>query len=213
MNVADAWDVLSSDGRMLCHDLKQPVAAILVVASEAARLPATEMSDEVRARLRQIEEQAELLAEVIDATLAPAATDEEVDARGRELDVTLVEAVALTRLTYTGRVVLDHDAARARVSLGHVLVRRVLGNILDNATRAAGSDGTLWVSSHRSPGRVLVDVDDDGPGWGQVPPGQGLGLAFVSAVMETAGGAVSAGALSGGGTRVRLEFPIAAETG
>ena len=214
VDVFDARDeVLSSPGQALCHDLKQPVAAILVIASEAASLPAHELSDGVRSRLRQIEEQAEALAEVIDSTLG-AVPDTDADAPATtDLDATLAAVVSLTRLTYGGEVALAADAARARVGLGHVLVRRVLGNVLGNATRAAGAGGRIWVTSSRIPARVVVDVDDDGPGWGQMAPGHGLGLSIVTEVMAATGGSVTALVLPTGGTRVHLEFPIATHAG
>jgi signal transduction histidine kinase len=197
-------------GRMLCHDLKQPVAAILMLASNTAALPPEELSEDVRRRLQQIEGQAHELVELIDSTLSPSISGVSSPA---DLDATLADVVRRVRLTYTGRVVLLPGAAGARVLPGHVLVRRVFGNVLDNAIRAAGKAGVVCVSTQRASAHVIVDVDDDGAGWGQTVPGHGLGLSFVTQIMQMYGGSISAQGLVQGGTRVRLEFPLSPEAG
>ncbi len=198
----------SASERELCHDLKQPVAAMLVIASETALLGDDQLGETARHRLRQIEAQAKLLIELIDATLDPVPAG--ADGATSDLDAVLATVVAMVRVTSASRVVMVPGARAAHVGAAAPQLRRVFGNVLGNAVRAAGADGTVTVRSRRSAGRVVVEVDDEGPGWGHGETGHGLGLAVVLAAMDSVGGDVSAGRSPAGGSRVRLRFPLAA---
>jgi signal transduction histidine kinase len=81
-------------------------------------------------------------------------------------------------------------------------------NLLDNAARAAGPHGTVVVTPHGGPAWVRVLIEDDGPGFGRVPAGSGLGLVVTRRTLAALGGslAVEMRALSAG-TRVVLSLP------
>ena len=85
------------------------------------------------------------------------------------------------------------------------LLSRVFSNLLGNAVEALGSaGGRIGLEARRDGGRVVVSVEDDGPG---VPPallprlfdpyfsaksgGTGLGLAIVKKIVEEHGGNVT----------------------
>lgn len=98
----------------------------------------------------------------------------------------------------------------------------MLGNLLDNACRWAGSRVELSSSSVEA--GILIAVDDDGPGLepsqrarmlergvraDESLGGSGLGLAIVSDLAELHGGSVTLEASPLGGTRARLQLPRA----
>jgi len=101
-------------------------------------------------------------------------------------------------------------------------VRRLLINLLDNAFEAAGEGGRVGVHIERSPDRVRLVVEDDGPG---LPPearrrlfepyfstkttGTGLGLAICRRIAHDLGGSISLEDRAGGGTRAVVEIPPA----
>ena len=81
---------------------------------------------------------------------------------------------------------------------------------------------------HESTGRAVLDVIDDGPGFGDVDPmmlferfyrtdfsrsrnqgGSGLGLAIVKGIVESYGGSVEAANLPEGGARFTVRIPAA----
>lgn len=201
---------LARAGQRLCHDLKQPVAAIMILASDAGELPASDLGDQTRDRLRRIESQARLLAQMIEDALEP---DFEPDIRqleppGTDLDATIRAVVAPVRLTYPGDIRLLRGAQGARVAGSRMQVHRVVANVLDNAVRASGPDGIVRVASHLACDRAVVEVDDVGPGWERIPTGHGLGLGYVTEVMAALGGSLSVRRLVVGRTRVQLELPL-----
>ena len=71
-----------------------------------------------------------------------------------------------------------------QVMASPVLLWRVLTNVVDNAARAAGSNGRVEISvamMDRAPPRARLEVLDNGPGFGHGPPGAAsLGLGVVT---------------------------------
>jgi signal transduction histidine kinase len=105
-------------------------------------------------------------------------------------------------------------------------LRRILGNLIDNARRHATAE--VLMSARSDGGRVLVRVDDDGPG---IRPddrervferftrlddarardagGSGLGLAIVRELARSRGGDVRLDESPAGGLRAEVDLPEA----
>jgi signal transduction histidine kinase len=106
------------------------------------------------------------------------------------------------------------------------LLARVLSNLIGNAVDAlSGGGGEIRLSVKREESRIVVTVDDTGPGVpARILPrlfdpyfsvksgGTGLGLAIAKKIVEEHGGTITAENRSGGGFRVRFELPEAAAT-
>lgn len=93
--------------------------------------------------------------------------------------------------------------------------RRAVANLLRNAVTHARRRVALCVreqpDAQGRPG-VLVEVEDDGAGWGQVPQraGYGIGLESASWAASLLGGRLARGTSEQlGGARVELWFPLA----
>lgn len=101
-------------------------------------------------------------------------------------------------------------------------LEEMLGNLLDNACRWARS--RVELSADASNGRVIIDVDDDGPGIDaslrdavlqrgvradETAPGTGLGLAIVRDLADIYSGDITLRSSPLGGLRARLDLPSA----
>lgn len=104
-------------------------------------------------------------------------------------------------------------------------LRILLRNLLDNALKYTPEGGQIDVSVRREGARLMLTVDDSGPGipedersrvfdrfyriQGAAAGGSGLGLAIVNAIARAHGAHLSlAQAVSLGGLRVELRFPV-----
>jgi signal transduction histidine kinase len=115
----------------------------------------------------------------------------------------------LAELAYPADVTLL-PGADVTVTIDPLLLWRVLSNVVDNAARAAGTGGRVTVAV-RQDGTPLVDVTDDGPGFGLGPKGTAsLGLGVVRSLLEACGGSLAVGSPPGGGTTVQVTLPGAA---
>jgi two-component system sensor histidine kinase TctE len=117
-----------------------------------------------------------------------------------------------------GAVTIEGDA---------LLIREMLGNLLDNAIRYTPPKGQVTVSVAAERGKVLLSVEDSGPG---IPPaerervferfhrilgtgteGCGLGLAIVREIAQSHNADTRLGPRArGDGTLVTVVFPQAA---
>lgn len=108
-------------------------------------------------------------------------------------------------------------------------LEEMLGNLLDNACKWANSVVRLTVvrksantGTTRAPSRLLIQVDDDGPGLtedqrkkigkrgmrlDESKPGSGLGLSIVTDLVQTYQGQFALGQSDHGGLKVTLELP------
>lgn len=163
--------------RALCHDLRQPLAAIMLLAG-------TDKGD-VRRKLEGITEQAHWLAELVDAVLTDASTDEAVP-----LDVAELAAVAVLRAEPTAdcEICLEVPLTEAEAWGRPVALSRALGCVLDNAVRAAGPQGHVTVQVELDAEEVHLLVKDDGPGLGKVPARTSLGLTTTRALVASCEG-------------------------
>jgi signal transduction histidine kinase len=202
----------------LAHGLKTPLA---VLAQEAEQAGAAG-NHEIAATLRQ---QIERMQRLIDYHLARArATGSAGAAPGLRCEVLpAVEGLVRTmrrlhanrELTIHAEVSPEHEIRGRREDLDEML-----GNLLDNARKWARS--RVAVSSSFDGTRMVISVDDDGPGLDptlreevlqqgvradQRIGGSGLGLAIVRDLAELYGGSVALEASPLGGTRARLELP------
>ncbi len=186
------------------HQMKTPLAG-LRTQSELALRETDPL--ELRRSLRQIAASTDRATRLIDQLLALARAEH----RGAE--VPMVEIVDLAQLTRD--VVRDWvpQSIERQIDLGvdvsnestkvvgaPLMLRELLGNLIDNALRYTPSGGSVTARVGREGGSVLLEVEDSGPGipeherarvfdrfyrvLGTNVEGSGLGLAIVREIAE-----------------------------
>ena len=195
--------------RRLRHDIRHELGTVIMLASAVA------VADDVGAESRKRIEQ--LLGETrwLDHLLRRLDEDEDEDdddAPPRpspdrvRVDELAGEVVAGLRLATRHRLGFTASAAWAHID--SLALWRALRNVLDNACRAAAGHVDTRVSQDR--GWVVVQVDDDGPGFGGGSRGLGsLGLGIVHDLVSGYGGILEIRHREPGGARVRILLPAA----
>jgi signal transduction histidine kinase len=188
--------------------MRQPLASMFALAAAALAEPG--LPPAARARLEQMTEQAEWLADMIEHSLQLAAPDAP-GGGGAELVRVASEVAAAERMTWPGEVRMASHPSAVFTDVHPVLLRQMVANLVGNATRAAGPSGTVTIEVGRQRNSALLAVEDTGPGFGnKIPPGLGLGLAAVSRNATRHGGRIECGRGAGGGARVQLWLPLSA---
>jgi signal transduction histidine kinase len=206
--------------RDTCHDMREPVAGVLALTAAALDEPG--LPSAARLRLEQISGQAEWLAEMIheflnetvqeqheeDETAGLCSRDASAAAERSDAVHVVGEVIRAGRPTWDCDLSVTSPGMPALCTLHPVLLRRVVANVLSNAARAAGPAGLVTVHIWQSKkGLLRLVVEDSGPGFGNIPSGFGLGLAWVTRTVVRHGGRVECGRGASGGARVSLWVP------
>lgn len=193
--------------REVYHDIRQPIAGVLALAGAALTEPA--LRRDTRRRLEQIIELAEWQSEVVRNWLEISGDGPPGNSCTDAIRV-VNRAAAAERLTWTGDLTLVWPPEPVFIRLHPVILRRMTANLLGNATRAAGASGTVAIEISRRGSWMLLAVEDDGPGFGGLAEGFGLGLSAVARQAVQHMGRVECSRGSLGGGRVSLWLPLAA---
>lgn len=182
----------------ICHDLKQNIATGLLLSD----LEAIHESDlGITQRLEMMRQQWQEAASLV-ALLAG-----EVAPRTEHVDLGELTARCVAGFKATREVAFNIAPGQHIVVGDVVLIRRAIANLLDNASRATTPTGRVSATVRSSERSTFVEVEDDGPGFGRIEAGSGLGLEIARAATSSGGGRLRIETGSPAGTCVRLIFP------
>ncbi|MGE0385748.1 MAG: ATP-binding protein [Gammaproteobacteria bacterium] len=209
------------------HELKTPLSGIRIQAEVALRAPDSTARDHA---LNQVVRGVDGAAHLVDQLLTLARLDPDVGLDTREdvdLRALLVRAVDAHRARALERgIALSTDIPDRVVLLGNeTVLGLILRNLIDNALRYAGDGGRVRAAVRRVDSRILLRVDDDGPGIAeseradlarrfrrgqhQSIPGCGLGLSIVQRAAQLHGGELKLETSDLGGLSAQVVFPRA----
>jgi len=204
LSTSSISDTHARDLVQLKHDLRQYVAAGMLLTA----LPGDEELDPgVQVRLRRI---GELFRQMQDLTAAQPPTLAGPPTWVIDLVALVDECVAFTQLRHDVPVVVSVDD-HVEAVVDPVMLRRAVNNVLDNATRAAGDGGKVRVGVRRAAGGAVVEVTDDGDGFGRIPSVSGQGMSIVDQALRTCHGRLEITSGPGPGTTVRMLIPTLTE--
>lgn len=227
--IEDVSDVVRSNrlaawaemARIIAHEIKNPLTPIRLSVEHLRevwrrRSPDFDrvLEDCVRNVLRQTDELRRSAIEFSDYARLP-------ESRMRPLEIgALLRDSAAGYAGATGiRWSVDAEPG-LRVMGDERLLARVLSNVIGNSVEALREGGSIRAAAERRGARILVTIEDDGPG---VPPtilprlfdpyfsaksgGTGLGLAIAKKIVEEHGGSIGAENRPEGGLRVHFDLP------
>lgn len=218
------------------HEIRTPLARIRV----ALELCSDDRSDleKIRAHLSSIEEDISELDRLVDDVLVASRLDLAVgsgEGKGftpRKTPMSVREAAdqaarrfAVTHPEHTLEVQVSADLPQVQAEAA--LIRRVLGNLLDNAAKYSEKNQAVTLSASADAENVTVEIIDRGIGVGEEDlehlfepffrtdrsrsrgtGGTGLGLTLCKRIVEAHEGAISALQNPEGGTTVRFSLPL-----
>lgn len=202
------------------HDLGAPLTVILGYAS--LRREDADLPEAVRQDLERIERSALYCQELVqglmkrrDPAMSPRSATDVVEGALRLCE----DPVRARKIEIRREFPMEMMTVRAA---GHEL-ERVLVNLVGNAAKAMPSGGNIEVSVSLRGSRVIISVEDDGPG---LPPellprlftpfatgnaktgGVGLGLYLCREIARRHGGDLTVGRSAAGGARFELALPL-----
>jgi signal transduction histidine kinase len=201
----------------LAHGLKTPLALMMQEAERARGQGHTELA-------ASLLEQVDRMRRQVDAHLARARVD--VSKHRVVTPVSVSDTVAgvvraLSHLYADRKLSFEVDVdSTLTVLVAREDLEEILGNLLDNACKWART--TCHVTARAEGGRVLLTVEDDGPGIAaelrahvlargaradQAVPGTGLGLSIVRDLTEAYGANVVLAESALKGLRVKIDLP------
>jgi two-component system sensor histidine kinase TctE len=215
------------------HQLRTPLAVLKTQAEFAARCDRpVDLREAVGAIETTVDQASRLAHQLLTLTraehgfavAAPQAVDLVMLARDAVMDWFERARARGIDLGFEG----PGSGTSATVRGDSTLLRELLGNLLDNAVRYCGPGDRITMRAELAgPETLRIVVEDTGPGIplserpkvfarfyrvpGQQAPGSGLGLSIVREIAQQHGGTVRLADTPGGGLRVVLEFPLAAD--
>ncbi len=212
------------------HELRSPLTALSL---NAERLETADMSAQARERLSTLRSGIQRTRGLIDQLLTLARVQEASQTQTESVSVLHTFRQALEELMPLAEakridvgMVSEADATvTAKATDLHTLIK----NLLDNAIRYTPPNGQIDLSVNTRDGRVIVQIDDTGPGipeaerervfdpfyrvLGNDQVGSGLGLSIVQTIAERLGATVRldyANPQTQTGLRVSVSFPLCA---
>jgi len=181
------------------------VATIMLLASLLESAP--DVGPDSRERARQLLGEARWLDQLqraYDRTLSDF-EEQALPAEPIRLDLFAADVVRATKLSSSTVISFVPEQAWARAE--PLAFWRALRNIVGNGIRAAGPDGRVDVRIESTSDWVVIQVDDDGPGFGAMPTGSdSLGLDILQRLVADWGGCLEIGRSALGGCRVLLSI-------
>jgi two-component system, sensor histidine kinase and response regulator len=219
--------------KMIVHDLKTPLTAVLGTLEMLGDGDFGGVSDLQRQAISDCEGKAEELLALIDDLLALARLEEAslplevATISPRELIADTLQEWALRFQQENARVSAEVTEDAPHFEADPALLRRVLSNLIQNALTHSAHAVELRLGARGDQGGVLFTVADNGPG---IPPeyqevifhkfqrgknpnvprvrSSGLGLAFCRLVAEAHGGRIWVQSSEGQGSAFHLLLPL-----
>jgi two-component system sensor histidine kinase GlrK len=217
--------------RHVSHELKTPLAALREGVALLEEGVAGSLSDGQREVARILKHNTAVLQAQIEDLLrfnAAAFEARQLVRRPVDLKALVADCVARQRLQWQARqlaVRIEGEAVIAEVDAEKLDM--ALGNLLSNAIRFSPLRATIRFSVSRLPGRVCIDIVDEGPGVAaadrarvfepfyrgelqpaDAPRGSGIGLSIVHELITAHGGQIELQA-DGPGAHFHIELPHA----
>ncbi|MCK7529667.1 MAG: HAMP domain-containing histidine kinase [Marinilabiliales bacterium] len=221
----------------MTHEFRTPLTNISLANSMLSKNEKVENDEKlsfystvIKTEQAKLNEKVERLLKTDFAEIDKFQVPEEIDA------VSVADNIAETFRVQVeqkgGQIIIEKKGSRFIVTGNIDLFHIALGNLVDNAVKYAGQPPEIIIRLSSSESRVVIEIDDNGPGipkeyrdkvfdkYFRVPAGNthnvdgfGLGLYQVKGIISKMRGNIRIVNRKEGGLSVIIELPLAAENG
>ncbi|GAA4018971.1 ATP-binding protein [Actimicrobium antarcticum] len=206
------------------HELRSPLTALKLQLQLLARAPDDAAKADALAKLHEGVDRATHLIEQLLVAAQTAPNDTVAQLESTDLSELVRQSIAdVFSLAQTRRITLEANAPEhLQLSIDPARIRILVRNLLDNAIRYGRDDGSVHVQLSNDHDRVLLVIEDDGPGIdahdrerifdrfyrgpAQQQSGSGLGLSIVKNIVEQHGARIELEPSRLGGLKVTIFF-------
>lgn len=192
----------------LAHEVGNPIAAMMGLQDLilSGGLTPEEQADFIKRMRKETERIHRILRDLLDFARPTRAKDGPAPPGSVEVAINETTTLLLPQpVARNVELALDVYPDLPKVKLSHEQLVQVLLNLLLNAAQACQEGGTVQVTARPAGDRVVITVDDDGPGVPtelgerifepfvsskEVGEGSGLGLSVCRGLVEASGGTV-----------------------
>jgi PAS domain S-box-containing protein len=213
---------------MASHEFRTPLTAVLTSASLIEKYPAAEQQDKRLRHLDRIRQSVNQLNDILEEFLSVGRIEEgKVTAHPAHLNLPILLRDVLADmqgLLKPGQRVIQAIDCTEPMWLDPSLLRKVLVNLLSNASKYSADNAVVHVRAAGAAGRLTLVVQDEGVGISADDqarlferffrarsvtnvPGTGLGLYIVGRYVELLGGTIRLVSEPGRGTTVTIVIP------
>ncbi|WP_170116484.1 sensor histidine kinase [Devosia submarina] len=212
---------------VVSHQFRTPLSIIDASSQRMIRRGVAMSAEEITNRATKIRNACQRLTRLMESTLnAARLEDGEIGYNPRPYDVhQLIASVCENQPEEDqGRIELQLDGLPALVSVDNILLEQALQNLVSNALKYSPSSARVIVRGERRGNEVAIHVQDFGVG---IPadeigfiserffrarnaegvPGTGIGLNFVSQIMDLHDGRLDVRSIEGRGSTFSLVLP------
>jgi signal transduction histidine kinase len=210
----------------LAHDLRSPLTAVRARLELAlTRGVRDQEAESIECAINEIDRLTEILNQSLDVAEAQAHALP-VNAERIDLEPLIDGMIELYQpcMNEKGLRLEFVPSGPVEVLADAGLLHRMIANLLDNEMKHLPPSRVVTITLRAREEFAQLVIEDDGPGFpeeigpnlfkpgvkGSESRGYGLGLAFVQAVAGVHGGSISAANREGGGARLAIHLPLAA---
>ena len=210
------------------HELRTPITVILAECDRARRKDKTR--EDFLGSVAVIEEQGKSMSELVQSLLSLTRMQqgtERYPMRRGDLSEFVASCCGEFVAADTRGITLTTDIEPGvEIEYNHALMSRVVQNLLQNAYKYGRENGHITVALHKSDGKAVLSVEDDGIGiapedqdkiWQRFwqadasrgeDGGTGLGLAMVKEIAQFHGGTAAVESAPGSGSTFSVILPM-----
>jgi len=221
---AERLAAIGQTAGMVGHDIRNPLQAIIcelyLAKVEMQDMPKSKTKDTIFESIAFIEEQVSYINKIV-SDLQDYARPLRPEFNDSNITDTIEASIETISIPQNIHLIIQAEKQIPKIKLDHLLLKRVLVNLITNSVQAMPNGGKLTIKARVNSSDFFISVEDTGVG---IPneikhkiflplmttksKGQGFGLAVAKRLVEAQNGTITFESERGNGTKFTISFPL-----